>query len=351
MKIRVEEIASVRRQNGRTASLRLRLKILLRYTVTSYTLVLYGLWGMQWALNDIDPYVGWIRSTFYLLTLPTVLLLPLSIYLRLGWWTKALIPPMLTFLLVYGVFFIPRAHPPAEDDSEVSILTFNIQIPENENIRPIVAVIEESEADIVAIQELSQAAADEMGAALAAQYPYQALHPQEYAPAGQGLLSRYPILEESYWSYTEYDWSFGHQRVVLDIHGAPLVLFNTHPVPFYTLARGLRVDYHLLVLLDVMERTLAETLPVVLLGDFNITDQSHIYRQISDHYTDAYRAVGKIGFGFTYPADNRWLPPFVRLDFIFYSEEWTGVSAEAWPHSGGSDHAPVLARLILPQGR
>jgi vancomycin resistance protein VanJ len=335
----------------RRFSVRWWLIALSRYTVLGYVLLLYALWAVQWLMNERDPYVGWIRSFLYLLILPSFLLLPIFLSLRRGWWTMGLIPPMIAFLVAYGVFFVPRTQLPGKDDLDLRILTFNIQIPENENIIPIVEVIEASQADVVAVQELSQSAADKIAAALAAEYPYQALHPQEYAPAGQGLLSRYPIIEETYWRYTEYDWSFGHQRVVLQIDGAPLVVFNTHPVPFYTPARGLSADRHLRVLLDVMERTLAETVPVVLLGDFNITDQSHIYRQITDHYTDAYRAVGKIGFGFTYPADRPWLPPFVRLDFIFYSNEWTGVSAHVWPRSGSSDHFPVLARLILPQGR
>lgn len=325
------------------------LSALSRYAAIGYMLLIYALWAVQWLMNERDPYVGWIRSGLYLLIVPSFLLLPLFLAARRGRWTLALIPSMVAFLVAYGEFFVPRAQPPLEDGSDLRILTFNIQIPENENIIPIVEVIEASGADVVAIQELSQSAADKIAAALAAEYPYQALHPQAYAPAGQGLLSRYPIVEETYWRYTEYDWSFGHQRVVLQIDGAPLVVFNTHPVPFYTPARGLGAERHLRVLLDVMERTLAETVPVVLLGDFNITDQSHIYRRITAHYTDAYRAVGKIGFGFTYPADRPWLPPFVRLDFIFYSNEWAGVSARVWPRSGGSDHFPVLARLIPPR--
>jgi endonuclease/exonuclease/phosphatase (EEP) superfamily protein YafD len=302
-------------------------------------------------MDGRDPFVGWIRSVFYLLILPTFPLLLLSVFLRRRSWTLILLPPVVIFLVAYGVFFVPRAQTVPVDGSDLSILTFNIQIPENEKLTSIVEIIKDSEADVVAVQELSQAAANEMAVALSTRYPYQALHPQEYAPAGQGLLSRYPIVEETYWRYTEYDWSFGHQRVVLEIEGDPVVIFNTHPVPFYTPARGLRQDRHLRVMLDVMERTLAETVPVVLLGDFNVTDQSNIYQQITDQYTDAYRAVGRIGFGFTYPTDKVWLPPFVRLDFIFYSEEWTGILAEVWPNSGGSDHAPVLVRLLPPQGR
>jgi vancomycin resistance protein VanJ len=348
MKVRVDVAET---QSLRRFSFRSWLSVLPRYTVVGYTLLLYGLWAVQWLINEHDPYVGWIRSILYLLVLPSFVLLPLFLYLRRGRWTIGLIPLMVAFLIAYGGFFLPRTQIPPEDGADLRILTFNIQIPENENIIPIVKVIEASQADVVAVQELSQSAADKMAAALSAQYPYQALHPQEYGPAGQGLLSRYPITDETYWRYTQYDWSFGHQRVVLEIDGASVVIFNIHPVPFYTPARGLHTDRHLLVLLDLMERTLADTIPVILLGDFNITDQSHIYQQITDPYTDAYRAVGEIGFGFTYPADRKWLPPFVRIDFIFYSNEWTGVSAQVWPDSGGSDHAPLLARLVLSQSK
>lgn len=349
MKFRVGEAASARNQKRWPFLGWPWLSIFLRYTGIGYSTLLYGLWGVQWLMDGEDPFVGWIRSILYLLILPTVPLLLLSMILRRRWWMLALAPPVLAFLAAYGVFFLPRAQAPPADGSDLSILTFNIQVPQHERVTSIVQIIEESEADVVAVQELSQAAADEMANALAGRYPYQALYPQEYAPAGQGLLSRYPIVEETYWRYSEYDWSFGHQRVVLEVDGAPLVIFNTHPVPFYTPARGLRRDRHRRVVLDVMDRTLAETVPVVLLGDFNVTDQSDLYRQITDRYTDAYHAVGRIGFGFTFPAHRRWLPPLVRMDFIFYSAAWTGISAEVLPRSGGSDHLPVLARLIPSQ--
>ena len=99
---------------------------------------------------------------------------------------------------------------------------------------------------------------------------------------------------------------------------------------------------------DLLNRALAEQAPVIMLGDFNMTDRFHVYRLITQHFTDAYRGVGASGFGFSYPHGKRaWLPPLVRLDYLFYSPAFTGLSSELWPQSGSSDHRPLLTRLAL----
>jgi endonuclease/exonuclease/phosphatase family metal-dependent hydrolase len=282
--------------------------------------------------------------------LPSVFLLPLCLFLRRWRLVLVLAPSAIVFLVEYGAFFLPRTEAPPADAITVQVLTFNLQIPSEEEVETVVDVVRASDADVVALQELSMVAADRFALVFAEVYPYQALHPQDYAPAGQGILSRYPIVADAYWRYDQEGWSFGHQRVELEIADACVAFINTHPVPSYTPARGLQNGRHTHALLDILDRTQTERVPVVLLGDFNMTDHARAYGLITAYYTDAYRAVGRIGFGFTYPRTEwAWVPSLFRLDYIFYSPEWRGVSAEVWPQSGASDHAPLLARLIPPQ--
>ncbi len=88
--------------------------------------------------------------------------------------------------------------------------------------------------------------------------------------------------------------------------------------------------------------------PVMLLGDFNMTDQFDEYGRITQTYVDVYREAGEIGFGFTYPSGRRYpLPPLLRLDYIFRDDHFRGLSARAWPESGSSDHRPVVAALAF----
>ncbi len=91
-------------------------------------------------------------------------------------------------------------------------------------------IINAANADIVALQELPPAAAAVFEAQLREEYPYQALDPQpDYA--GQGVLSRFPIVADSYWRYQELPGALGHQRVELQIAERRVMLYNVHPMP------------------------------------------------------------------------------------------------------------------------
>jgi endonuclease/exonuclease/phosphatase (EEP) superfamily protein YafD len=96
-----------------------------------------------------------------------------------------------------------------------------------------------------------------------------------------------------------------------------------------------------------------ETLPVLVMGDFNTADSSedHDIFQSTTGLQDTFGEVG-FGMGFTFPAavtvNERQLPfvPLMRLDYIWHNKQWQALSA--WlGGSTGSDHLPVVARLRL----
>ncbi|MDX2139325.1 MAG: hypothetical protein SF123_14665 [Chloroflexota bacterium] len=79
-----------------------------------------------------------------------------------------------------------------------------------------------------------------------------------------------------------------------------------------------------------------------------MTEAFDLYQIITDRYTDAFAAVGEVGFGFTFPhITRRPLPPVLRLDYVFYDSHFRGIDARVWSDSGSSDHLPVLVRLAL----
>lgn len=194
---------------------------------------------------------------------------------------------------------------------------------------------------------MSPAAAAALEAQLGRDYPYRAFH-AEPGYAGQGVLSRYPITADNYWRYEDLPGALGHQRVGLRIAGHPVVLYNVHPVPPLTFRQYLNAAPHRAALTDLLAKVEGEADPVLLAGDFNMTDQFHGYRRLADRYTDAFRAVGEVGFGFTFPyKEDVPLPAFLRLDYIFYDASFRGIRAQVWPDTGTADHAPVLAHLAL----
>lgn len=308
--------------------------------VLFYVAALALAWLIQWALPLELGIEGMVKSVLLLL-FPAVILFPIALLLRRWRAALLLIPLVAVLLLSYGPFFLSRSNTPAADQPILRVMTFNIQRPED-TIQPILDVIWDADADVVAIQELNTPAADQFESQLSEQYPHQALHPDDNGYAGQGVLSKLPIQDDIYWRNEFLDEKYGHQRVDLEWEGTTITLFNTHPIVPYT-----RGDNHTQELRVLLERAEGVTNPLILAGDFNLTDVFEMYQTVTDTYTDAYRAVGDVGFGFSYPYRSGPVPPLLRVDYVFYSDLFQGIDAQVWSASGGSDHLPVIARVTL----
>lgn len=300
-------------------------------------LVLQAVVGERWIIISL------FNTFAHLLILPALILFPLCLLLRRWRLAVLVLPPFWLFVVSYGGLFLPRAaaNPGA---GQLSLLTYNL-LAAQKNSQPMATIIRAANADVVAVQELSLEAADYLKTQLSDLYPYQALHPQAYY-AGQGIFSKYPLLDETYWQMTQ-----GFQRVVFETQGQRIVLYNAHTAfPFMSIrAFGVQRDEEIRVLLARAEQ---ETDAVILAGDFNLTDQAETYRQITARFADAHQEIGW-GMGFTFPdyteTDSHlsWLPPLSRLDYVFHDAAFQAVEARVWPTSGGSDHRPVLVRLVL----
>ena len=101
---------------------------------------------------------------------------------------------------------------------------------------------------------------------------------------------------------------------------------------------------------DLATRIDAETLPVVVVGDFNSTADNWSYWRlrraglgggvVGPSRLDAFREGGGLAWGRTYRADR----PVVRIDFVLADPAFVVTEAEAFD-VGFSDHRPVRVRL------
>lgn len=290
-------------------------------------------------LGLLNSFAQWVWMVALLLLIGTLLLREYRVSIML-------LPSALLFVAIYGGQFLPRTARVLADQPAFNLLSYNVEAPNLQYDR-VIEVIRAANADVVALQEVSTQLAPLLQQAFADTYPYIALHPHPAGYAGQGLLSRYPILEDHYWR-TDPALSLGHQRVRLLLPDqTQIILYNGHPMPPRLGQLGAFNDQvRNADLLDLLARIEQETKPLVLAGDMNMTDQNALYPRLTAHLRDAYHDVG-YGLGWTFASH---LPfAILRIDYVLHSQHWMAHSAHVLPDSGGSDHYPLLVRLTLAQ--
>jgi vancomycin resistance protein VanJ len=281
--------------------------------------------GEQWAI--VSLFNHWLPSLYFI----SLILLVITLIFRRWRVMITQLPALLAFIITYASLVIPVSKPIA-GATQFTLLTYNVMAQNLEWSR-MEDVMRAVDADIVLVQELILEAAEYLEPALADLYPYSALH----TDVEQGVFSRYPLLEDTHWR----SYHGNYQRVVFEVEGERVVLYNVHPYPPFWWSRN-RLDprLHRAEIDDLLSRAAQETDAVILAGDFNMSDQSEDYALVHASYDDAFRVVG-IGFGLTIPANF----PTARADYVFYNSAIAPVDAVLWSDVGNSDHVPVWVQL------
>ena len=165
------------------------------------------------------------------------------------------------------------------------------------------------------------------------------------------LLSRYPILHselvpahvQMVAHYSRMDLVAA--RFVIDFNGRSVVIYSVHTMsPRYELDMlfGIQKPYpspppggpsfwvqQRSVIEQLLAKLDAETLPLVVLGDWNMPPLGVIYDHMRRGRLDAHAEVGS-GAGFTCPGDL-WTPltlgkPWLRIDYILTNRDWQPLS-------------------------
>ncbi len=261
------------------------------------------------------------------------------------------------FLALYGGLWLPRPPRAAPVGPALTVMTTNL-LGFNSCPACVVATIRDSGADLVTLQELSPDVAAAIARDLADEYPYQLLDPQEQV-FGMGAISRLPLRDTG--ETLPGTWVGRPQVLALTFDDTRVLIVNAHPLATSpgdpaAMERTVRERYALAQTLVAFAQT--HPGPLLYPGDSNTTDQNDAYRLLATTWTDSWREAGR-GFGHTYPGTDfsgqgrfrlgpvvipRWL---VRIDYVWHSAHWRAVAARVGPWDGGSDHRPVVARLIL----
>jgi endonuclease/exonuclease/phosphatase (EEP) superfamily protein YafD len=289
-----------------------------------------------WPVALVGVFLPW-------LLLPALLLFPAMLLLRR--WPAAALQGLnvAAFLWLFGGLFLPQFPPPIHGQ-HLTVMAYNVF---NGRAAPqdLVALIRSTDADIVAVTELAEGQAAVLEKDLREQYPYQVLYGD--GMPGLGLLSRYPIQEHVRYEPPGYSWPY--LRATLQITNATSPFTCTIIVAHLPSPSLDRHGYHIHPAAAGQVAAVVALAqagqPALVLGDFNMADQSDNYRLLTDAgLTDAFRAAGW-GLGATYPVHQLSAPfPLVRIDYVWYTAPFQASRAWVGPDAG-SNHLPVLAEL------
>ncbi|HSH20987.1 MAG TPA: endonuclease/exonuclease/phosphatase family protein, partial [Candidatus Caenarcaniphilales bacterium] len=292
------------------------------------------------------------------LFLPLVLLVPLAIARGTTAARVAIVAAAVIGVVRFAPGMVSLPPAPTEAAEPVAVLTWNLAAGQAAGHLLIERLLA-SEADVVGLQEVraEHVAAIEASDELTARFPYRVLEPRP-GVLGMALLSRFPILDS-----TSAD---SPPLIVATVRGPgerEITLATAHPLPAQIrLVGGLvPVGYDA----TARDAALAEvrsaveewgTAPVIVLGDFNVTDREPGYAELTAGFVDAHAAVG-IGPGSTWrPATLDFLPfGVLRIDYVFTGEGVRPLSSAVECITNAGDHCIVTAVLQheqadLPRG-
>jgi endonuclease/exonuclease/phosphatase family metal-dependent hydrolase len=97
----------------------------------------------------------------------------------------------------------------------------------------------------------------------------------------------------------------------------------------------------------IMERAFAETAPMLIVGDMNMSDEFAEYNMLAARLIDSYMQAGD-GLGYTFPnLTLAPLPPMLRLDYIFHTDDFHSIESVILDAGDASDHSVVMSTLIF----
>lgn len=134
------------------------------------------------------------------------------------------------------------------------------------------------------------------------------------------------------------------QQIDLDVDGATLCLVGLHA------PRPQLPDYDYFGFWQkVVPWLLNQSHPLVVIGDFNATQHSLVYKQLEKGgLRSAHEDRGR-GYAVTWPNGTRYLPP-IRIDQVFLSPDVECLDIREG-EGDGSDHKPVVVDLRILRGK
>lgn len=236
---------------------------------------------------------------------------------------------------------------------KLRVVTANL-LKKNNNMGNFRQQLIRNQVDVAVMQEVNASALAALFHASTEEFPHQYWMAHLGSNLGLGVMSRHPLVLENRQSlgiggpyYLRFRVQVGSQS--LRLYNVHLIspLFGSPPV---RLEPALRQRNHQVEVL--LADAQAQEGPVLLMGDWNTTEGSDIYKQANAMFQDGWATAG-LGPGWTWPHNlepyfSVKARPFMRLDHSFCSHDLEVLEAQVLSVDSGSDHSPLLLTLRLP---
>jgi endonuclease/exonuclease/phosphatase (EEP) superfamily protein YafD len=218
----------------------------------------------------------------------------------------------------------------------IRVATLNLWF-DNENIDGVTAFLNETDADVAVLEEVTAEHLDTLHGGLDNRYPHSV------GDFGIVIFSKYPIKADGRLDRPGYpEWIRLLARwVELDVNGTTVELVGVHAArPFYPVLQ----EHDVTALVQFL---LTRKLPLIVAGDFNMTPWTDQLKRLT-YLT----GLGRFNtFNFTWPMRWRGYPllPVVAIDNVFVSRDFARIAIIPGPRLG-SDHRPIVADIALASG-
>ncbi len=303
--------------------------------------------GMPFLFVSVLPFV-----------LPALLSVPSAAGRHARGWRAVLRVSLVIAVAVAVIRFGPVwfSMPPGDvTGATVGVTSWNLETGQADPTA-VVQEIRDVSTGVVGLVELARRDADPIraDAQIRARFPYQLLFPRDDS-LGMGLLSSYPIVESGRIAddppvvWARLDLGGGQMLHVVVAHPLPASWHNLGPLPIPMDYDPTIRDGQIRTLRRTVDLLLAGGQPLILAGDFNVTDREPAYADLAAGLRDAQLDVG-LGPGSTWrPDEMKWLPlGIVRIDMAFGGNGVRPVSMTVDCTPRGSDHCLVRASMALP---
>ena len=320
--------------------------------------------GLTFVPSDIIPRLSLLTLAFPIFLVADLLFIVfwLLFYVRLVW------VPVLGALLVGGYIldYCPlnfNGNSATASDSTICIISYNVgYLKTDEQREELIQFIKTTDADIVCLQESDKNLITHHKA------KFDSLSFHSIQSGSEIILSRLPFLSDTI--HIDYPTRHNHSMACwISCFGDSLFVISNHlesnglspeEKDDYTNAiiepnsEAIKSSSKMLLsklseaaayrsvqtdsICSLMERYADH--PVIVCGDFNDTPISYTYQRLARRLTSAYRQAG-CGIGISYT--RRSFP--VRIDHLFFSEDWTCTSCRIDHTVLLSDHYPLVVRL------